>query len=386
MSLRNVTWELLTDESIDHVTLWTSDQNEIDDGEGHDDNRNVLGLRLFVSALERHSRVRSVWFNNCRFRLPNGDDIDPDYDYGPNGEGFFDRWSAEPLRLRCQAVERLFWSVLPGHPSIREVLLNQTRVHPLLLTRFLAAVPDDRPLTRLEIGGRPLEAECVHALAVALRQNKAAIEQLSLQACRLDPDGCLLLCEGAAHNRHVTALSLYESDPVVRPECLRHILGGNSSIRDLEFSEHCLDEASVSELVPLLRTNCRLENLRLEGWDCSVDHMYESFLDLVRTYNFTIRRLELCCVSREVSATLRRNERVRDDYRRAVEAADAERIERQGLGPEAIGRFGAFPTLIYRYLRWNGYAAVVALSSSSPPSSREAVPLTGRRGAKRPAK
>jgi hypothetical protein len=383
-SLRNVTLELLTDDSIDHITLWTSDPRQTD-GEDPNEVRNKLGLRLFVSALERHPRVRSVDLNNCRFRLPDGDDIDPDYDYAYdcNGERVIDGWSAEPLRLRCQAVERLFCTVLPGHPSIREVQLSRTRVHPLLLTRFLAAVSDDRPLTRLEIGWRPLEAECVQALAAALRQNKAPVEHLSLRGCRLDPDGCLLLCEGVAHNRHVTALSLFEYDPIVLPECLRHVLGGTSSIRELEFSAHCLDEASVTELVPLLRTNCRLENLRLGGWDCSVDHMYKAFLDLVRTYNFTIRRLELCCVSREVSAALRRNERVRDDYRRAVEAADAERIERQGSGPEAIGRFGAFPTLIYRYLRWNGCAAAVALSSSQ--SSQEAVPLTGRRGAKRPS-
>jgi hypothetical protein len=380
-SLRNVTLELLTDESIDHITLWTSDPRQTD---GEDPNK--LGLRLFVSALERHPRVRSVDFNNCRFRLPDGDDIDPDYDYDYdcNGERVFDGWSAEPLRLRCQDVERLFWSVLPGHPSSREVLLSRTRVHPLLLTRFLAAVPEDRPLTRLKIGWRPLETECVQALAAALRQNKAAIEQLSLQACRFDPDGCLLLCEGVAHNRHATALSLYESDPVVRPECLRHVLGGTSSIRDLELSALCLDEASFSELVQLLRTNCRLEDLRLEDWDSSVDHLYDDFLDLVRTYNFTIRSLGLRCGSREVSATLQRNGRVRDDYRRAVTAASAAAIERLGLGPEAIGRFGAFPTLIYRYLRWNGCAAAVALSS--PPSSLEAVPLTGRRGAKRPAK
>jgi hypothetical protein len=120
MSLRNVTWQLLTDESVHFITLWTSERHLADDGEDHNDYRNALGLQLFVSALERHTSVLSVEFHNCRFRLPDGDESDPEYDCDSNGRRLFAR-DPEPLRLRCQAVERLFRSVLPSHPSITEV-------------------------------------------------------------------------------------------------------------------------------------------------------------------------------------------------------------------------------------------------------------------------
>jgi hypothetical protein len=196
----------------------------------------------------------------------------------------------------------------------------------------------------------------------------------------------------AAHNRHGCGSGGEggRSRGVVRPDSLRHLWGGTSSIRSLGWKGGCLDAASFAELVRRIQTNSRVETYALRGGTGRLEEacLSRSLLDHCRRTTFTIRRLTCASPlqSRRYGHVFYEGTRgsVRDDYRRAVAAAGPAHVDRRQLWPEAsIGRFGAFPTLVYRYLRWNGSAAAVGMSSSS---SSKAVELNSQRRTKRPAK
>jgi hypothetical protein len=140
------------------------------------------------------------------------------------------------------------------------------------------------------------------------------------------------------------------------------------------------DDDELTGLLTLLRTNVGVQALTLR-YEIAPSRL-ANVMDLVRTYNFSLRRLVLTHAPEHeqlgINRILEGNEHVRQDWDRLQDRAAPHTAHPKVL-PEAIARIGRFPTLVFRFLRDPGSAAILwGLAEQGPLAGRL------RRGGKRP--
>jgi hypothetical protein len=200
---------------------------------------------------------------------------------------------------------------------------------------------------------------------------------------------CQRICDAAADNSHLRALTLVdERGGPFRNGALRKLLHSpnSSGLQELEIgagdweweidhrspdgrfqlfrarsAERRGDDDELTGLLTLLRTNVGLEVLTLR-YEIPPSRLV-IVMELVRTYNFSLRRLVLTHAPEYeqlgINRILESNVRVRQDWARLQDPASPH-TALPALLPEAIARIGQFPTLVFRFLRDPGNAAILS--------------------------
>jgi hypothetical protein len=211
----------------------------------------------------------------------------------------------------------------------------------------------------------------------ALRRNMR-LRKIWMTVNRLDYDLYQSLCDSAVENGTVRLLAVcpdgWEGDRWLDVGAVRQVLDNrSSSVRHFRICGNGgWAPTFFDDVVQMLRTN-----VTLEAFDyiyLSDPRHFEMLLGLLRTYNFTLRDIALWSVrgwglsERQCHARVKK---VLARNRRMVKAYDTlclrpvPRVRRRGgsgqqsLGPEAIARIHAFPTLLYRLLRQRGLAVAL---------------------------
>jgi hypothetical protein len=312
-----------------------------------------LSRRLFarfVSALQRHDGIRSITLANTSF-----DEV--------CREGIFDP----------DDLDRLFGSVLPNHPTLRSIRLDECDVpsrYVQMLAGGLPGLAGRRPESQqweLNFRETPLDLSAIQAIAGALR--RSAISKLTLHDTGMTSPKCRILTGAAAECDGLTSLAVVEWSPrvwVVDEEAF-----APGSISKL-FLEQCLwlggsgwTDGGVAELFRQLRTNERQERIALVSLAADQLRFAE---ELLTRYNCTIREFGVPPVSDEWSERLGLALGGGLLARHAVgNLAPAHyQVEMRSLWPSVMADVRTYPTLLYRFLRRGNVAAFADQLSHSP--------------------
>jgi hypothetical protein len=377
-------------------------------------------VRAGFAALEDHRHLRTVRFDHSFYHegsLGGGGGTLGAREYVETEEELswpsYWRWRRRPgNEAIARDFERLFRVVLPNHPTLDTVeFLDCPAASPRIVPTFLSGMNATKRWSGLHFrNGWMCEAAC-HALAEALARG-VRIERLTLEFCHLSQRLCQRICDAAAGNSHVRALTLVDEHAgPFHNGALRKLLHSPSSgLQELEIgagdweweidhrspdgrfqlfrarlAERHGDDDELTGLLTLLRTNVGLQALTLR-YEIPPGRL-AIVVDLVRTYNFSLHRLVLTHApdyeQLGINRILESNGRVRQDWVRLQDQA-APHTALPALLPEALARIGRFPTLVFRFLRDPGNAAI--LSGLAEQGHRRKGPRAGRlrRRGKRP--
>jgi hypothetical protein len=201
--------------------------------------------------------------------------------------------------------------------------------------------------------------------------------------CTLSQNQCQQICDAVADNRHVRTLTLREADATpFHKGALRKLLhnptsglteldiGATTSWESTQGDDDDLNNDELASLVGLLRTNVGLECLTVRN--VTRPSHFGMVRDLVHTYHVSLRSLVLSDApaheQRLVDSLLEGNRRVRRHWRRK-QTADAPHLRQPNVLPETVSRIGRFPTLIFRFLREPGNAAILSGLMKQGPSA-----------------
>jgi hypothetical protein len=353
----------------------------------------ALNVRTGIEALENHRHIRNLRLD---YSFLNGASIANSSIIAREETNYW-RWRRRPGNgALARDVERLFQGVLPNHRTLESFeFVDCFHVPSPVVSTLVRALllPPNKRRTGLHFRGSPLgEASC-RALAEALRQN-LWIERLTLVRCQLSRNHCRQICDAVADNRHVRTLTLREADATpFHKGALRKLLHSpNASLKELdigattswESTQGDDDESNDDELarlVGLLRTNVGLEGLTVRN--VTRPSHCGTVRDLVHTYHFSLRSLVLSDApaheQRLVDSLLEGNRRVRRCWNR-IQTADAPHLVQPKVLPETVSRIGRFPTLIFRFLREPGNAAILSGLVEQGPSAAGLLRRSLRRG------
>jgi hypothetical protein len=355
----------------------------------------TLNVRTGIEALENHRHIRNLrldysFLNGASIANNNNNTIALE-------ETNYWRWRRRPGNgALARDVERLFQGVLPNHPTLESFeFVDCFRVPSPVVSTLVRALllPPNKRLAGLHFRGSPLCAASCHSLAEALRQN-LWIERLTLVRCQLSRNQCRQICDAVADNRHVRALTLREADAApFHKGALRKLLhnptsglteldiGATTSWESTQEGDDDSHDDELARLVGLLRTNVGLECLTVRN--VTRPSHCDVVRDLVHTHHFSLRSLVLSDApaheQRLVDSLLECNRRVRRCWNR-IQTADAPHIRQHKVLPETVSRIGRFPTLIFRFLREPGNAAVLSGLMEQGPSAAELLRRRRRRG------
>jgi hypothetical protein len=244
-----------------------------------------------------------------------------------------------------------FGTVLPNHPSLRQLDLICCRIWPISFHLLADALPH-RPATapmKLSLEGISLTAECFGSIKTML-QRGARVGELSVVQCRMDANACRLVCEGASDSRHIETLRLEVTGLV--PGCVDAAICASSSLLRLDVRSRNLADDFLAALAVALRSNRVLEELGLHG--SSNEKNYLHFRGLLRSNNYTLSRLALGFLTPHnpapgyrIGTLLRRNRRVRQFLQNEPQC----HVSCPSLWPMVLQRIGTFPNLVYRFVR-----------------------------------
>jgi hypothetical protein len=324
----------------------------------------------FVEALERHETIEGVEFREIQFDA-----------HKPFAMAREEEVAAMEAAFRAAEddVERMFGSVLPSHPSLREVkfvshTLQRGSLPPalvqLLVARWrsemksrcrgagdTARVPSRRPPEatatarpklplRLEIGGYALDDVVIQELAQALREG--ALASLVIRQCHVDSAQFRLLIESAADGQQLTCLELHELGIArynflkIDKDTFANGVIERTSARVLGLESGRWTDAAYESLTRQMRTNTAVASLRIRDTGRS-KRLVDWILELLTTYNFTLQVVFPIRPSDQgrVDELLRRNSRVRAVHEHLERVHYV--LEERALWPRAISQVARFP-------------------------------------------
>jgi hypothetical protein len=303
-----------------------------------------LSQRLFarfVSALQRHDGIRSITLANTSF-----DEL--------CREGIFDK----------DDLDRLFGSVLPNHPTMRSIRLDECDVpsrYVQMLAGGLRGLAGRRPEPPWELNFRetPLDLSAIQAIAVALR--RSAIGKLTLHDTGMTSQKCRIITGAAAECDGLTWLKVVDHRGA-RPWAVDGEAFAPGSISKL-FLDECLwfggstwNDGGAAELFRQLRTNERQERVSLVSLAADQLRFAE---ELLATYNFTLSEFGVPPVSEEwttrVGWALMRGALARDVVG-DLEPSNYQ-LETRASWACVLEAASTYPTLLYRFLRRGNVAA-----------------------------
>jgi hypothetical protein len=303
---------------------------------GRIDDEDLRLFPQFVNALESHGGLTSLHVSNGPF--------DGDAEGSP-------RW---------HDLERLFGTVLPNLPRLKNISFKSCTVSPSCASSFFSALlPANRRLRlHMRFEDTHLAPESCRALAGAVRGG--AVVDLVLHNARLDSSSAGVLFQSAGHSKRLRSIELTGGPRLIENWTLTEdawadgAMSGATRLRTLVVGANWTDGGYV-ELFRQLRVNVTLQRLDMYGADHGLI-MFGLVVELLTTYNFTIAMFREGDFDRpndrwrqKVDELLRRNERVRrvnDQLQKhAYHLADPK------LWPRVIRDVGPFPTLVYRFLR-----------------------------------
>lgn len=304
--------------------------------------QDIRAFPAFVTALYGHEHVEILQFHYFPFK--DGSNV-----YAP----------------RYDDLERLFGTVLPNLPRLTYLSFVECDLHPRCAELFFAALPDDRrPLLELDFFHNPLTPGVCRALAGALRRD--LLSTLDINNAKLDSESATILVQAAAASRHLQRIYLVDKDRTwtVTPATWAGGAMVRATMPSFTFGDGWTDPGLV-ELFWQLRLNVSLRGLDVRG-SVSDQRMVELLEELLSAYNFTIEDVGSDYDRRpRIEALLRRNERVRAANDRLQ--MHNYHVRERNLWPSALRVIGAFPTLVYRFLR---HGNAVALSDQLRSKSR----------------
>jgi hypothetical protein len=253
-------------------------------------------------------------------------------------------------------LERFFGTVLPRHPSLKDLMFTCCRIdrHFLrLLTEPMAtAISTPMPLTDLCFFMTPIDSECAQLIKRMLQTGPLA--KLVITFCRIDADICRCICEGATGRTKLRYLSFkeiyHDGRLAIQSDTLAAALGPASKLTGFDVRASSWTDEAVEKAVAALRTNAELQHVRFVSFDPQdlIRHA-ALFEDLLHRYNFTLVDL-LLPDGADQEPLLLRNERIR-----ALHGGLRDRgycvPHSAALWPNVLERIGTFPTLLYRFVR-----------------------------------
>jgi hypothetical protein len=378
----------------------------------------------YVAAYERNAtRVRSLHLANFHFRFfdggrspaaPGRSSNSTEHHRGNEDADSDDSDDDDEASVRARghiiraASARFFSSVLPHLSRLTCLSFEDCAIDPADFQAFFEALPQDRLVENLLLSGVRLDRECIQIVADALLHRNLRLHKLWVTGNRMDYDLYKSICDSAGENPHVRLLALcpseWEGDRMLDADAVRRVLSSSrhppssspSSLRHFRIScEAGMGPDSLGDIVRMLRTNETLDVFDILGMD-GTERSVEELLDLLRTHNVTLRRITLWGIrggglldEREsqdrIDRALSRNVRLKGAYERMcqqvprVRTTSGSGISGSGggyqpqppLGPEAIARIGAVPTLLYRLLRRHGYAAALVDQVAAPQQQQQ---------------
>jgi hypothetical protein len=275
------------------------------------------------------------------------------------------KWRRRPGNgALARDVERLFRVVLPNHPTLESLeFVDCFQVPSPIVSTFLSGLPPRKRLAGLHFHKCSLCETSCQALAEALRRD-AWIERLTIAHCRLSQESCRHICDAVAENRHVRAFALVEEHATPLPASALHRLLRShcAALKELDIevsferyetrseaqaaTESPSESDELTRLLALLRTNGGLKDLTVRN--VILPSRVPMFRELVQTYNFSLRRLELPHAPEYdrllINRIVESNGRVREDWGRIQAARAPHKAQNKAL-PEAISRVGLFRLL-----------------------------------------
>jgi hypothetical protein len=378
-------------------------------------------VRAGFAALENHRHLRSVRFDHSFYHegslgggggggtLDAREHVETEEELS---EPSYWRWRRRPgNEAIARDFERLFHVVLPNHATLDMLeFLDCPAASPRIVPIFLSGMTTTKRWSGLHFRNSWMcEAAC-HALAEVLARG-VRIQRLTLEFCHLSQRLCQVICDAAADNSHVRALTVVDehAGPFHNGALRKLLHSPTSGLQELEIGagdweweiDHRSpdgrfqlfrarsaerrgdDDDELTGLLTLLRTNVGVQALTLR-YEIPPGRL-AIVMDLVRTYNFSLHRLVLTHApvheQLDINRILESNGHVRQDWARLQDPA-APHTALPTLLPEAMARIGRFPTLAFRFLRDPGNAAI--LSGLAEQGHRRDGHLAGRRGGKRP--
>jgi hypothetical protein len=337
--------------------------------------RHQFWISRFVQALSSHRQIPILHIEKGNFQRDGAHQTDNDYvDRFMNGEMEHDNDSVAASQHEDVNLVRLFTSVLPTHPTLVDITLSKSRIHPRYLQLYCESISStSTSLRRLTLDLTPINRECSQFIKSMLQRN-ARIEQLSILHCCLDLDCWRLVCEGVAENSHIQQLHLM-GDLTVEPDTLAAAIGPRSRLTRLIVDGKWSVEA-FAKFIDVMRTNTVLEHLFLcQEYTFPRMHQFE---DMLHTYNFSIPSVHLHPLDgtphkARIEALLERNDSVRDFHGHLQ--ARKYHVDNRLLWPTALQQVTTFPTLVYRFVRCGNTDAftdhVASLHTNSSAKKRQ---------------
>jgi hypothetical protein len=165
-----------------------------------------------VRSLEGHRHIWKLTIVNASFRHGNDGDDDDDDDAPVNPLTYV------PEPPWAEDIERFFGSTLRRHPSLKEIIFRRTFIQTDYLRLLTLSITASAPmsLSKLTFQHTPLgEAGC--RLICSALQGNMRIEALCIEWCLVEAEGWRIVCSGAAANRHLRTLLLWERGGVAVP-------------------------------------------------------------------------------------------------------------------------------------------------------------------------
>jgi hypothetical protein len=283
------------------------------------------------------------------------------------GFAFDDPSGGAASGVRASDLERLLGSVLPAHPTLKQIRFvrcNMSDAHWGLFVRSLPTTTATTtgtgrvpPHKHLSVAGCVLDVALVRPLAEMVRRN-VLLSGLALSNSgeRMDPYVCQLLCSGMSRNAHLQDLSIDVTD--VLPGTMDGATGPASPVRSL-YIRGRISPNAVAPLANQLKTNSRLTSLILSSHQCADGDGDPTYRRADERYPDPARSFD---GQRSIEQYLRRNRWIQNallphlvNYR-----VHSPRL----LWPILLERVSEVPTLLYRFLRrgnLEGLCAVVAV-------------------------
>jgi hypothetical protein len=207
---------------IRHLLLDVEDFRE--DDETRDEDRSLLvrphpdWFGRFVALLGRPDvSMRSIQFVGFAFDDPSG---------------------GAASGVRASDLERLLGSVMPAHPTLKQIRFVRCTMSDAHWGLFVRSLPTTATTTmtaphkHLSVAGCLLDLALVRPLAEMVRRN-VLLSGLALSNSgeRMDPYVCQLLCSGMSRNAHLQDLSIDVTD--VLPGTMDGATGPASPVRSL---------------------------------------------------------------------------------------------------------------------------------------------------------